>query len=404
MDPNFTERLTPGPAPRARDTWYYARDLDDDLQDLNIPVGVKAEVFANVYEYTRCVIPHYTNWERYLAFMRLIVLAVVSEFNGTIVDVLASDNLLGYSVPGLLDILFQGSPTRKDMEREFRTCILFTAEKASSRRNGELFRRYANCLADSPRQWVRIRDSDGLARFTVMAALACNDILDVCFSEEQLDIFGEIGITMYDAVAFYKHRSEGEVCSTFAYAPDDMRVAAFRKCREVLWALDAAWAGRPGMLIVPNVLRIFGGTIHMMMRRYRFVDENLRIGIPETEEVVSLTRANFKLWYRVDADKTKEVSKESFQHYKDVLAASEDVLFGGLAQTLETAGDGNCDNCVHRTSYGAEDTHRFGGVKLCDDCRATWRHFLESFPDRAAKAFPELGVMYARGIPSTSKF
>lgn len=336
--------------------------------------------------------------------MRIIIISIVAEFKGTIVDVLASDNLLGYSVPDLLDILFQGSPMRENMERELRTCILFMAEKSSSRRDGELFRRYVDCLADSPRQWFRMRDCDGLARFTVMAALACNNILDVCFSEEQLELFGEIGITMYDAVAFYKHRSEGEVCSTFAYAPDDMRVAAFRQCREVLWALDAAWAGRPGMLIVPTVLRIFGGAIHMLMRRYRFVDENLTIGVPETEEVVSLTRANFKLWYRIDADKTKKVSEESFQRYRDVLAASEEVLFPGLAQTLETAGDGNCDTCIHRASYGAEDTHCFGGVKLCDDCRASWRHFLESFPDRAAKAFPELGDMYTRGTPSTSKF
>ncbi|KAJ7828923.1 hypothetical protein B0H14DRAFT_3718267 [Mycena olivaceomarginata] len=379
MSLNFTERLTPGPAPRARDTWYYTCDIDDDLRDLNLPEGVKAEIFAVAYEYIRCVIPHCTDWEQYLAFMRIIIISIVAEFKGTIVDVLASDNLLGYSVPDLLDTLFQGSPMRENMERELRTCILFMAEKSSSR---ELFRRYwtisfkstwgyVNCLADSLRQWFCMRDCDGLARFTVMAALACNDILDVCFSEEQLEIFGEIGITMYDAVAFYKHCSEGEVCSTFAYAPDDMRVAAFQQCREVLWALDAAWAGRPGMLIVPT-----------------------------TEEVVSLTRANFKLWYRIDADKTKKVSEESFQRYKDVLARSEEVLFPGLAQTLETAGDGNCDTCIHRASYGAEDTHCFGGVKLCDDCRASWRHFLESFPDRAAKAFPELEDMTRDMNPS----
>ncbi|KAJ7323945.1 hypothetical protein DFH08DRAFT_917006 [Mycena albidolilacea] len=366
------ERLTPGPAPRARDTWYYTRDIEDDLRDLNLPEGVKAEIFA-----------------RYLAFMRIIIISIVAEFKGTIVDVLASDNLLGYSVPDLLDTLFQGSPMRENMARELSTCILFMAEKSSSRRDGKLFRRY-----------FRMRDCDGLARFTIMAALACNDILDVCFSEEQLEIFGEIGLTMYDAVAFYKHRSEGEVCSTFAYAPDDMRVAAFRQCREVLWALDAAWAGRPGMLIAPTVLRIFGGAIHMLMRRYQFVDENLTIGVPETEEVVSLTRANFKLWYRIDADKTKKVSEESFQRYKDVLARSEEVLFPGLAQTLETAGDGNCDTCIHRASYGAEDTYCFGGVQLCDDCRASWRHFLESFPDRAAKAFPELGDMNRDMNPS----
>ncbi|KAJ7461089.1 hypothetical protein FB451DRAFT_1181441 [Mycena latifolia] len=176
MDLNFTERISPGPAPRARDTWYYTRDIGDDLQDLNIPEGIKAEIFAIAYKYTRCVIPHCTNWERYLAFMRIII--CIAEFNRTIVDVLVSDNLLGYSVPDLLDT-FQGSPTRENMEREFRTCILFVAEKASSRRDGKLFRRYANCLADSPRQWFRIRDCDGLARFTIMAALTCNEVLNV---------------------------------------------------------------------------------------------------------------------------------------------------------------------------------------------------------------------------------
>jgi hypothetical protein len=51
MGLNFTERLTPGPAPRARDTWYYTRDIDDDLRDLNLPEGVKAEIFAVAYEY-----------------------------------------------------------------------------------------------------------------------------------------------------------------------------------------------------------------------------------------------------------------------------------------------------------------------------------------------------------------
>ncbi|KAF8182497.1 hypothetical protein K438DRAFT_1600700 [Mycena galopus ATCC 62051] len=394
----------PGSEPRVRDTWYYPREIGDDLQDLDIPEEVKAEIFACSYEYTRCICPHYTNWERSLASIRITIICCVAEYSGAIVDVLASDNLLGYSVPDLLDTLFAGSPIREDMGRELRTCILFMADKASSRRDGELFRRYANCLADSPQQWFRMRDCDSLARFSLMAALACNDVLNVCFSEEQLEFFGEICVTMYDAVAFYKHRSEGEVCSTFGYVPDDMRVAAFRQCREVLWALDAAWAGRPTMAIVLNFVRFFGGAIHMLMRRYRFVDENLTIGVPDAEEVVSLARANFKLWYRIDANNTKDVGEEHVQRYKDVLSASEEVFIPGLGQTLETAGDGKCDTCIHRASYGAEDIHCFGGVQLCNDCLASWRHFIESFPDRAAKAFPELGDMYTRGIPSTSEF
>ncbi|KAJ7282453.1 hypothetical protein C8J57DRAFT_1554400 [Mycena rebaudengoi] len=139
----------------------------------------------------------------------------------------------------------------------------------------------------------------------------------------------------------------------------------------------------------------------MLMRRYRFVDEGLTIGKPETEEVVVEARANVKLWSRIDANNMKAISVESIQRYRDVLARSDELLFAGLAEILETAGDGHCDTCRYRPSYGAETTHRFGGVVLCDECRAQWRNFLESFPERAAQAFPELVDMYSRAIPST---
>lgn len=61
-----------------------------------------------------------------------------------------------------------------------------------------------------------MRDADALARFTIAAALACNDLDDVWLSEDQFELLTEIGDTCYDAVAFYKHRSEGETNSTFA--------------------------------------------------------------------------------------------------------------------------------------------------------------------------------------------
>ncbi|KAJ6559528.1 hypothetical protein B0H19DRAFT_1288899 [Mycena capillaripes] len=395
---------TLGPSPRERDTWYYPPEIAGDLEDVDLPEDVKAETFACAWEYARSVIPHYTSWERYIAFMRIIIIGTICEFNGRTVDVMASDNLLGHSLSGLFDTLFQGIHNREDMEREYRSFLLFTAHKASDRRDGELFRRYANSLANSPRQWFRMRDCDGLARFTMMAALACNDVLDVCFTEPQFETLAEISITMYDAVAFYKHRSEGEVNSTFAYMPDNMRIKAFRQCREVLWALDAAMAHQRGFLIVANFLRMFGGAIHMLMRRYRFIEENLTIGVPETEGVVSLARANFKLWYRIDANKIKDVSEESIQCYKDVLARSDELLFPGLADVLEMSGDGDCDTCLYRASYGAEASHRFGGVQLCDSCRVKWRGYLESFPDRAAKAFPVLVDMYRKGIASNNSF
>jgi len=41
------------------------------------------------------------------------------------------------------------------MSREYRAFLLITADKASARRNGELFRRYVNALAQSSKQWFR---------------------------------------------------------------------------------------------------------------------------------------------------------------------------------------------------------------------------------------------------------
>ncbi|KAJ7843316.1 BcABA3 [Mycena olivaceomarginata] len=321
---------------RGCDAWYYPPDIANDLKDVNLPPMKSSARLLPVHGSTRGgVIPQYTNWDRYIAFMRII---------GSMVDATP------YRTP--LATLFEGTPRHADMAREYRTFLLITADKASNRRDSELFRRYVNSLAHSPKQWFRMRDCDALARFTIAAALACNDLDDVWLSEEQFDMLGEIGITLYDAVAFYKHRSEGETNSTFAYMPDDLRVKAFRQCREVLWASTS-----PG-------------------------HEDLTIGRPETNQVITQTRANFKLWNRVDANKMKDVSEEDIQRYKDVLARSEELMFRGLDELLETGGDGVCRQVPlppHTDSVV---------VELCAGCRAKWRGFLESFPDRATHVFP----------------
>lgn len=81
---------------------------------------------------------------------------------------------------------------------------------------------------------------------------------------------------MYNVVAFYKHRAEGETNS--AYVDPGLREEAFRKFREVLWALEVAWGKDPARRCVVNFLRPFGGPIHMMMRRYWFVEDGLVMG------------------------------------------------------------------------------------------------------------------------------
>jgi hypothetical protein len=337
--------------------------------------------------------------------VRLYIVSFFCEFHGQTIDMLASDKILGYSLSSLLDTLFGGMPVfvRESMEREVRCALFFQAEKSCNRRNGELFRRYANSLAQSPRQWFRMRTCDGMARVSMMAALACNEILDVFFSEEQWEVLGEITWTMYDAVAFYKHRSEDEVSNTFAYIPE-MRVKAFWQCREVLWALDTAWARETSLRPILNSLPLLGGTVHMLMRRYPFLEDNLCLGVEETEETVSQARSNFKLWYRIATNELKDVSGESIPHYEDVLDRREELLIPGLAVILETSDDQRCDTCLYPDSYAAEaPIYCFGGVQLCDKCKPQWRDFLESLPERAAKVFPELVETYKKGITSARK-
>lgn len=74
--------------PRVRDTWYYPPDIAHDLDGINLPEHVKGEIFATAWEYTRTVIPHYTNWKRYVAFMRIIVMGIIAEFKGDLVGFL----------------------------------------------------------------------------------------------------------------------------------------------------------------------------------------------------------------------------------------------------------------------------------------------------------------------------
>lgn len=168
-----------------------------------------------------------------------------------------------------------------------------------------------------------------------------------------------------------------------AYVGPDLRNDCYRHCREVLWALDAAWARSPAHRCTVNFLRYFGGPIHMMMRRYRFTEDRLTVGMPETEHVVQQTRQNFKLWYRSDAHD----SSRRGPRYADVIAQEEKLLFPGLLDTLASSGTSHCNHCRYRHSYGAEASGEFGGVQLCDHCRDGWRTYLTDFPNRAAEVF-----------------
>lgn len=390
----------------SKEVWYYPSDFEKDLQGVGLPNHIIAELLGTAWEYSRVVIPHFTNWKRYVGFTRLTVLAMVADFRGALVDVAADNKILGYDVDNILDDAFGGTVGHEPMAREYRAFLLFAAEKSSNRRNSEMFRLYVNALAQSPRQWFRLRSCDTLGRLAMVAALACNDFDDMWFTEEEFEILEELAVTLYDATTFYKHRAEGETHNTFAYArgesvgdssQGEFRKECYRRCREILWALDLAWTHDPARRCVVNCAKVGGTSLAMMVRRYRFVEDGLTIGNPETESIVEDCKKNTKFWYRVDT-KPAAIDREvhtagelGSTRFKNIIAQSSKLLIPGLAEILESSDDGHCDQCHYRPSYGAEiPPGRFGGVELCDSCSDQWRTYLETLPARTVEVFPAL--------------
>lgn len=263
------------------------------------------------------------------------------------------------------------------MSREFRTFLLFTADKTSDRRDGELYGRYRTALAFSPEQWFRMRDADALVRFSIAAALACNDRNVACWTGK-FEVLAEIAITLYDAVAFRKHKTEGEICSTFAYVPCQDRTEAFRRARDVLWSLDAN-SDLEDTRIVINFIRALGGPIHMTMHRYRFVEEDLTIGRPENDEVKALAHQNAKLWFRDDRSGSLLAND---RRYKYVLSQHKQLLFSGLGKILVDSRNTACLQC--RQTRTVND----GGSHLCEGCERVWRLYLKKLPARLLSTFP----------------
>ena len=56
------------------------------------------------------MIPQYTNWNRYVAFMRTIIMGIIAEYRGDLIEVASNDNLLGYNLTDVLADLFDGTP------------------------------------------------------------------------------------------------------------------------------------------------------------------------------------------------------------------------------------------------------------------------------------------------------
>ncbi|KAK6504613.1 hypothetical protein TWF481_006552 [Arthrobotrys musiformis] len=415
--------LPPGPPPMPTATlpksrWFYPNELKNDLAGLNISDELRDEILNCAWEYTRCIIPTWTNWQRYIAFARIIILQAICEFRGDLVRPDETDEILGYKLQELIDILFAGSPdyVHDGMARELRTFFVTISEKASAaKKDSELFRRYTNALAYSAKDYFRMRDCDASVRFTIAAAWACNDIgmsMDkYWFSEGQWQVLAEICIGQYDAVAYFKHRAEGEICNFYAYAGGDMRLEIAHLYREILWALDSAWAQEPdnNCTHILTFLRQFSGAIHMLMRRYRFVEEGLTIGRPENTETVAGARRNVNLWCRIDAETQKSPHRPDLaeamrptgaqtlktERYNAFLAQKDKIMYEGFAESLERSDTIQCKNCVRKDTYCAEEMYQFGGVTLCSGCQRKWVEYARSLPGRVAKEFPEMKTLKA---------
>ncbi|KAH3913833.1 hypothetical protein HBH56_094860 [Parastagonospora nodorum] len=137
-------------------------------------------------------------------------------------------------------------------------------------------------------------------------------------------------------------------------------------------------------------IRFFGGPIHMMMLRYRFVEEGLAQGKPETKRVIADTRKNVKLWNRGDEqEKVKGQERESLEQYRHVLSQEKVLLSNALAAMLEGAHEGLCSKCSYRETYAAPQAHTFGGVVLCARCKQKLGAYTEIILERTVKTFPE---------------
>jgi len=138
----------------------------------------------------------------------------------------------------------------------------------------------------------------------------------------------------------------------------------------------------------------------MMMRRYRYVEDGLTLGNPETDAIVTQTRRNVKLWNRLDQNQDQDPERDEDEAnghaLVQVVKRQDSLLFDGMAEMLSTCnqseneGDKRCADCEYKTSYGVKSQGDFGGVRLCLGCTTEWGLYLESFPDRAAVVFPFL--------------
>ncbi|KAF2844608.1 hypothetical protein T440DRAFT_502965 [Plenodomus tracheiphilus IPT5] len=309
--------------------------IKNDLDGYDALQEYKDEILDCAWQYTRCVIPSCSNVKRYIAFMRIIIIGTVAESWGELIDVSASDQILGYDLEGILHDLFAGTKYHAAMAREFRCFLFITAEKSSDRRASAFFQQYTKALTSSPKNWFRIRDADALARFTMAAALACNDFDEFWFNEAQLQVLSELAVCQYDAVAFHKHHAEAEVSVPTHRLGHGRGVDVF--------------ASRP----------------------------DLTIGRPADHDLERRAKQREKLWYR---PKERELFNPA--QFEGFRLPRAELMFEGLAEMLRPGAGRDCPQCRPSSDPELGEGSRFGGTILCQQCQNQWRDYSACIVDR----------------------
>lgn len=115
---------------------FYPKEIEHDLDGIPyLSENFIHEALATSWEYARCVIPSYTNWDRYVAFMRTVTIGIIAETDSTLVNVLAEDfRCGGHVVDEILNTLFEGTPAEDaEIARDYWTFLITTAEKTGDR-------------------------------------------------------------------------------------------------------------------------------------------------------------------------------------------------------------------------------------------------------------------------------
>ena len=116
------------------DTWLFHKDFDNDLLDVpGLSPQVREEILNTAWEYSRSIIPQYTNWTRFCCWVRCMVIGIFVEYKGESIDILESNMVYGYNVDEILDTMLRDRPGAEDMKVEYRAFLLMTAEKSSHR-------------------------------------------------------------------------------------------------------------------------------------------------------------------------------------------------------------------------------------------------------------------------------